>query len=144
MDATPFTPVSAAIGGALIAFATGLALLLKGEIAGVSGVFGRILRPAPGDAAWRVWFIVGMVVGGAATFAIDSDSAAFSPPSSIATMAVAGLLVGFGTRMSGGCTSGHGVCGIARGSTRGIVGTVVFMAVAIATVYVVRHMGGAQ
>jgi uncharacterized membrane protein YedE/YeeE len=144
MEPTQFTPISATVGGALIALATGLALVMNGKIAGISGVFGRILRPAVGDTLWRVWFLVGMIGGGAATFAIHSESAAFSPPTSIATMAIAGLLVGLGTRIGGGCTSGHGVCGIARGSTRGITGTVVFMAAAILTVYVTRHMGGAQ
>lgn len=144
MESTAFTPVPAAIGGVLIAVATGLAMFMNGKVAGISGVFGRILRRSPGDAIWRVWFLLGMIAGGGLTFVTFAESAKFSPPASIATMAFAGLLVGFGTRMGGGCTSGHGVCGIARGSTRGITGTIVFMAVAIVTVYVVRRLGVGQ
>jgi uncharacterized membrane protein YedE/YeeE len=142
MDPTPFTPLPSLIGGMLIGLATGLALLLNGKIAGISGVVGRILRPAPGDASWRVTFLVGMVAGGAATFALYPPAAAFQSYGSPGLMAVAGLLVGFGARFGGGCTSGHGVCGISRGSSRGIMGTLVFMAVAFVTVYVIHHVGG--
>ncbi|MHC4392521.1 MAG: YeeE/YedE family protein [Planctomycetota bacterium] len=140
MTPTEFTPGSALLGGALIGLATGLVLLLNGKIAGVSGVCGRILRPAPGDAWWRVLFLLGMVVGGGIMFWVYPPAAAFTPSASVATMALAGLLVGFGARTGGGCTSGHGVCGIARASVRGITGTVVFMAVAAGVVYVVRHV----
>lgn len=143
MDPTPFTPLPALLGGALIGLATGLVLLLNGKIAGVSGVVGRILRPAPGDAAWRVAFLLGMVGGGASTFALYAPARDFTPAGGVGVMVAAGLLVGFGARFGGGCTSGHGVCGISRGSTGGVTGTLVFMGVAFVTVYVARHLLGA-
>lgn len=141
MDWEAFTPISALIGGGLIGLATGLTLLLNGKIAGISGVVGRILRPAPGDVAWRVWFLLGLVAGGAATFAVYPPSRTLELAGGGAlVMAIAGLLVGLGTRVGGGCTSGHGVCGISRGSTRGILATVSFMAVAGLVVYLRRHL----
>jgi len=142
VDLQAFTPVPALIGGLLIGLATGLALLLNGKVAGISGVFGRIFRPAPGEVVWRVWFVVGLVAGGAVTFALHAPAASFAPPGSVGVMALAGLLVGFGTRTGGGCTSGHGICGIARAAPAGIAGTVTFMVVGVATVYVVRHVLG--
>ena len=142
MEPTPFTPLSALIGGGLIGLATGLVLLLNGKIAGISGVVGRVLRPAPGDAAWRVVFLLGMVGGGALTFALYAPARDFSPAGGVGVMVAAGLLVGFGARFGGGCTSGHGVCGISRGSSGGITGTLVFMGAAFVTVYVVRHLLG--
>jgi uncharacterized membrane protein YedE/YeeE len=139
-----FTPWAALIGGALIGLATGLALLLNGKIAGISGVVARILRPAPGDALWRVWFLAGLVVGGAATFALYPASAELDfSAAGLGTMAVAGLFVGVGTRVGGGCTSGHGVCGISRGSTGGIAATLTFMAVAGLVVFVRSQLAGA-
>lgn len=140
MNWETFTPISATVGGALLAVATGIVLFLNGKLAGISGVFGRTLRPQAGDTAWRVVFLVGMVLGGAVAFAAYEPAAAFVPSTDLTGMAVAGLLVGVGTRIGGGCTSGHGVCGMARGSTRGIVATCVFMSVAFVTVYVMRHV----
>jgi uncharacterized protein len=139
-----FTPYSALLGGALIGLATGLALLLNGKIAGISGVVARILRPAAGDAAWRVWFVFGLVAGGAATFAAHPPSATLVlAADSLPVMILAGFLVGLGTRVGGGCTSGHGVCGISRGSTGGIAATITFMVVGALVVYAYRHLGGA-
>lgn len=140
MDWDAFTPISATVGGALLALATGLVLFLNGKIAGISGVIARSLRPRAGDTAWRVVFLLGMVAGGAVTFAVYEPAAAFAPSTGTAGMVVAGLFVGFGTRLGGGCTSGHGVCGIGRASTRGVAGTLIFMAVAIVTVYVRLHV----
>lgn len=142
MNIVNFTPVPAMIGGVLIGIAAGLTLLMNGKIAGISGVFGRIFRPVPGDTAWRVAFVAGLVAGGAAIFGLYPPAAAYTSMASLGQMAVAGLLVGFGGRLGGGCTSGHGVCGISRGSMRGIVGTVTFMAVGFATVYVFNHLLG--
>lgn len=102
MDPTSFTPVASTVGGLMIGLATGLALLLNGKIVGISGVVGRILRPTPGDAGWRGWFLAGMVAGGAITFAAYAPAAAFSPAGSLGTMVVAGLLVGLGARLGGG------------------------------------------
>ena len=136
MNWTEFTPISSLIGGVLIGLATGLVLLLNGKIAGISGVVGRILRSTPGDALWRAWFVGGLIVGGGLTFALYPPSADLDfSHTSILGMAVAGLLVGVGTRLGGGCTSGHGVCGISRGSLGGITATVVFMLVAALVVF---------
>lgn len=144
MNAAAFTPISALIGGALIGLATGLVLLLNGKIAGVSGVVARTLRPTPGDTLWRVWFLLGLVAGGALTFALDPASAAIdaSRAGGLPWIAAAGLLVGLGTRLGGGCTSGHGVCGISQGSSGGLVATVTFMLVAGVVVYLRAHLLG--
>jgi uncharacterized membrane protein YedE/YeeE len=142
MNVVNFTPVPALVGGILIGLATGLALLLSGKIVGISGVFGRIFRAVPGDTAWRVAFVVGLVAGGAVIFQVSPTAAIYRPAATMPQIALAGLLVGLGTRIGGGCTSGHGVCGISRGSVRGIVGTLVFMAVGFATVYLTNHVMG--
>lgn len=142
MNIVNFTPIPALIGGVMIGVATGLALLMNGKIAGISGVFGRILRGVPGDTAWRVAFVLGLVAGGAAIFALYPPAASYVPMASVGQMAIAGLLVGFGARLGGGCTSGHGVCGISRGSLSGIVGTLTFMATGFLTVYVLNHVMG--
>ena len=146
MNWDAFTPWTSLAGGALIGLATGLALLLNGKIAGISGVVSRILRPAPGDALWRIWFLVGLATGGALTFATYAPSAELDfSGASILTMAGAGILVGLGTRIGGGCTSGHGVCGISRGSVSGIAATVTFMVVAGLVVFLRAHLlGGAS
>lgn len=138
-----FTPVSAFIGGALIGLAAVLLLLLNGRIAGVSGIAGRLLNPKalpPGDALWRVLFLVGLAIGAGlyGLFAPVTIQVQASWP----VLIVGGLLVGFGTQLGNGCTSGHGVCGIARLSPRSLVATGVFMASAIVTVYVTRHLVG--
>ena len=144
MEIIEFTPVPALLGGLLIGTATAAVLLLNGKIAGISGVVARIFRGIPGDTAWRVEFAAGLVVGGALLFQLAPETAVFRSDAGGVWMAAAGLLVGVGTRIGGGCTSGHGVCGIGRGSKRGIVATLTFMAVAFVTVYVVRHLlGGA-
>lgn len=142
MDWNAFTPYSALIGGVLIGLATGLTLFLNGKIAGISGVVARILRPMPGDAAWRVWFLLGLVAGGAGAFAVYAPSRSLELAGTPVLMAGAGLLVGLGTRIGGGCTSGHGVCGISRGSVRGVVGTLTFMVVAALVVFAQRHLLG--
>ena len=138
-----FTPVSALLGGALIGLAAVLLMLLNGRIAGVSGIAGRLLVPRalpPGDAAWRVLFLVGLVIG-AGVYGLLAP-VTIEVPVSWPALAIGGLLVGFGTQLGNGCTSGHGVCGIARLSPRSIVATLVFMASAIVTVFVTRHVIG--
>jgi uncharacterized membrane protein YedE/YeeE len=117
-------------------------LWLNGRIAGVSGIFNGMLNPTRGDTAWRIFFLVGLIAGAALYTRIMPTP--FSPQVDLSAMllAVGGFLVGFGTRMSGGCTSGHGVCGIGRLSMRSLVATVTFVAAGIATVYVVRHIFG--
>ncbi len=139
MDATVFTPVSGTLGGILIGLAAGMTLLLNGRIAGISGVVGRLLRFSP-DSLWRGWFLTGMLVAGAIGVAFFPQTAEFKSQTTLPLTVLAGLLVGFGTRIGGGCTSGHGVCGMARASKGGSLGTVVFMVVAIGFVYITRHV----
>jgi uncharacterized protein len=137
----PFDPVSAFIGGALIGLAAALLMLLNGRIAGVSGILGGAL--AGDDRGWRLAFLVGLVAAPLLLGALGHPLASPRMPESFAVVIAAGLLVGFGTRLGGGCTSGHGVCGIARLSPRSIVATLIFMATAAVVVAVMRHaLGG--
>jgi uncharacterized membrane protein YedE/YeeE len=141
---TEFTPGPALLGGALIGAASAWLLLADGRIAGVSGILGGLLRPVPGDSGWRLAFVLGLPAG----FLLHAWLAGAPAPVRIEAptlqLVAAGLLVGFGTRLGSGCTSGHGVCGIARGSLRSIAATATFMALGFATVFVVRHLlGGA-
>ncbi len=136
-----FTPWHALAGGVLIGTAAALLVLLNGRVAGISGVLGGLLKPVAGDTAWRVAFLGGLMlapvlvalVWGAPDMPIDASYGA---------LVAAGLLVGVGTRYGGGCTSGHGVCGLSRLSPRSLVATLVFMAAGFATVYVLRHLLG--
>ena len=144
MDTTSFTPWSALLGGALIGASASMLLLLNGEVAGISGIVGRLVRPDEGDASWRAAFVAGLVLGGVLLSVLHPAS--FGP--SAATLprtVVAGLLVGFGTRLGNGCTSGHGVCGLARLSGRSVVATMTFMATGALATFVMRHViGGAR
>lgn len=139
---TEFTPWAGLIGGALIGLAAVLLMGGIGRIAGVSGIFGGLLTAMPDtDTAWRAAFIAGIVLGSllvAILGLVDLDSLWFPP--SLAVIALAGLLVGIGTRIGAGCTSGHGVCGLARLSGRSLSATLTFVAVAIAVVFVTRHV----
>jgi uncharacterized membrane protein YedE/YeeE len=138
-----FTPLSGLLGGALIGLAASALMLLTGRIAGISGIFGGLIAPGANDRNWRLAFIAGLIAAPLiAAFATASPLPAPTMPASLILIAMAGLLVGFGSRMGGGCTSGHGVCGIARLSARSMVATVVFMAAAIATVAITRHVIG--
>ncbi len=124
-------------GGALIGVASAGLLAGNGRIAGISGITGGALRPRPGDLAWRLWFLAGLVGGGflLARLAPSLFPAAVTP--SAPWLLVAGLLVGVGTRLGGGCTSGHGVCGLGHGSLRSLVAVATFMGVAVLTVALV-------
>jgi uncharacterized membrane protein YedE/YeeE len=139
---TEFTPWSGLAGGALIGLASAILLLSLNRIAGISGItFGVLQSPAQTER-WRWMFIAGLLLG-TVVFRLaggDTSQIAFTP--NILLLVAGGLLVGFGTRMCSGCTSGHGVCGISRGSVRSIVATAVFMASGALTVYVVRHLLG--
>ena len=137
-----FTPVSALIGGCLIGAAVGLFLWLNGRIAGVSGVLGGLLQGKPGERAWRVAFLAGLVLGPLLHAAIARESSPIAVTTSVPLLIVGGLLVGFGTRLGNGCTSGHGVCGLARLSGRSLAATVSFFLTAALTVFVVRHLLG--
>jgi uncharacterized membrane protein YedE/YeeE len=137
-----FTPISAAIGGALIGLSAVLLMLLNGRIAGITGVFAGLIDPTGIDRAWRATFIAGLIVAPLSAAWIGFSVAMPKMPTSFIVIAAAGLLVGFGTRRSNGCTSGHGVCGIARLSPRSLVATGVFMAAAMVVVALSRHVFG--
>jgi len=138
---TSFTPWAALAGGALIGFAAALLILFNGRIAGISGIVGGLLRPARGDAGWRLAFVLGLLAAPLAWLAIGT-APRLHVEAGWPTLIVAGLLVGIGTRYGSGCTSGHGVCGLSRGSLRSLAATATFMAAGFATVFVVRHLLG--
>ena len=141
IDWTAFTPWSALAGGVLIGIAAALLVLAAGRIAGVSGIVGGLLRPVRGDVGWRVAFAAGMLVAPLA-FTAFSSLPALEIDSSYPMLIAGGVLVGIGTRFGSGCTSGHGVCGVARASPRSIVATLAFMIAGFVTVYLVRHVAG--
>ena len=123
------------IGGVVIGFAAFVLHIFVGRIAGISGIVGRLLPPTASDWSWRVMFLVGLVAGGAVMMLIDRGQFAIAQGESLGgRVVVAGLLVGFGTRLGSGCTSGHGVCGISRLSPRSLVATMVFIVAGVATV----------
>jgi uncharacterized membrane protein YedE/YeeE len=137
------TPFSGLFGGALIGLAAAALMLLTGRLAGVSGILGGLLQARPADQGWRIAFVAGLI---AAPLVATLAGAPLPRPaitSSLALVATAGLLVGFGSRMGNGCTSGHGVCGFARLSVRSIAATIIFMVTAVVTVALLRHgLGG--
>ncbi|MCA9684782.1 MAG: YeeE/YedE family protein [Myxococcales bacterium] len=142
---TDFTPWSALAGGALIGLAASLLMLGNGRIAGISGILGGFLEGSEGRS-WRGMFLLGMLTGGLGLRLLAPQTLPGAAFDSLPLLIVAGLLVGFGTRLGGGCTSGHGICGISRLSTRSLAATAFFMGAAIATTYVLRHVlhfGGA-
>lgn len=129
------------VGGVLIGAAAATLLLFNGQVAGISGVVGRIVEGDFGQKFWRVAFLIGLLLSGPAYLYWNGALPPFEISADLPTLIVAGLLVGFGTRVGSGCTSGHGVCGIANFSPRSLTATVVFMAVAIVVVFLVRHAG---
>jgi uncharacterized membrane protein YedE/YeeE len=137
-----FTPISAAIGGALIGLAAALLMLTTGRIAGISGIFGGCLDFGTGDKGWRLAFIAGLILAPLTGSLVGFHVPIPEMPASWVVIVAAGLLVGFGTKLGSGCTSGHGVCGIARLSPRSIAATVIFMGVAIMVVALTRHVFG--
>jgi len=137
-----FTPISAAIGGGLIGLSSVLLMLLTGRIAGISGIFGGLLDLGNGVKGWRIAFIAGLILAPLFAGWIGDPMPKPQMPASWTIIIAAGLLVGFGTRLGGGCTSGHGICGVARLSGRSITATAIFMLAAIATVAVTRHVFG--
>ncbi len=137
---TNFTPISAAIGGALIGFSAVLLMFFNGRIAGITGIAAGMLDPASSDRGWRAAFLIGLIVAPLSAMLLGYTVPIPRMPSSIVAVAIGGLLVGFGTRLSNGCTSGHGVCGIARLSIRSITATMIFMLAAIIVVALTRHV----
>ncbi len=137
--ATEFTPISAAIGGGLIGIATIWLMAANGRIAGISGIAGSLIGPDGGDRTWRLAFIIGLIVAPLGYMATGREIDV-SIPASTPILVIAGLLVGIGTQLGSGCTSGHGVCGISRFSVRGIVATITFMVTGAIAVYLIRHV----
>jgi uncharacterized membrane protein YedE/YeeE len=133
------TPLSGLLGGALIGLATAGLMLLTGRIAGVSGIFGGLLAWQPGDRAWRLAFVAGLTTAPLIAALAGAPLPRPAMSANLVLVAVGGLLVGFGSRMGSGCTSGHGVCGFARLSLRSIGATQIFIGTAVVTVAVVRH-----
>jgi uncharacterized membrane protein YedE/YeeE len=125
-------------GGALIGTAAAALLVLTGKTAGVSGIVDGVLRGEKGEWGWKVAFLLGLLAGGVVLRVTMPETLASGSPRTLPLIALGGLLVGFGARLGGGCTSGHGVCGMGRLSLRGLVGTVVFMATGALAVFLLR------
>src|SRR5215813_10652380 len=138
-----FTPFASLIGGMLIGLSATMLLLCDGKIAGISGIVAGMLSPQKNDTGWRVVFAAGLLTGGALLARFAPQTLVVAITRSPAALIGAGLLVGFGTRLANGCTSGHGVCGLSRLSPRSIVATAIFMAAAIVVVALTRHVFGA-
>lgn len=139
LDTLHFTPGMSLLGGLLIGTASALFILANGRIAGISGILGGLLRPTSGDVVWRLAFLLGLVVAPAvlAAFVAPVIPTIDAGPT---TLIIAGLLVGIGTRYGGGCTSGHGICGLSRLSPRSLIATLAFMGSGMAIVFAMRHL----
>lgn len=135
-----YTNLHALAGGILIGLASLIGAVLTGKVPGISGVFGRLFLPATPDKLWRVVFLTGLIGGAALSFMFWETAAIFRPMRPLAVMAAAGLLVGFGTRLGKGCTSGHGVCGVATGAKDSIAATMIFVGVAMLTVFIYNRV----
>lgn len=137
-----FTPYSALLGGVLIGTAATLLLLLLGQIAGISGIYRGALQFGDKREPWKFWFLLGLIIGGSVWWYATGGN--FEPRENfpVGLTVLAGLLVGFGTRVGNGCTSGHGVCGIGRMSGRSITATISFFGVALVTTFIMRHILG--
>ncbi|MBX2881842.1 MAG: YeeE/YedE family protein [Granulosicoccus sp.] len=135
-----FTPVSATLGGILIGLSAVLLMALNGRIAGISGIFSGMVFAAAGDRLWRLLFIAGLVAGPILYRFMSSETIPFTLTSSWPMIVAGGLLVGFGTRLGSGCTSGHGVCGLSRLSIRSLVAVGLFMVSGMVTVYFLKAL----
>jgi uncharacterized membrane protein YedE/YeeE len=140
-----FTPFASTLGGVLLGLSASMMLLLHGRITGISGIFSGILERRAGDMLWRVLFVLGLVAGGTVFAVAAPESVTDTLGRTPIFIVLAGLLVGFGTRLGSGCTSGHGICGLTRFSPRSLVAVVTFMTTGAITAYVVNHviLGGA-
>jgi len=140
---TEFTPLASSVGGALIGVSAVLLLYSNGRIAGISGIVKRLIAPAAdGKPEQALAFIIGLISAPFVWTVVTGHAVAQSVSTNIPLAAIAGLLVGFGAVLGGGCTSGHGVCGLSRFSKRSLVATIMFMTVAALTVFVIRHIIG--
>jgi uncharacterized protein len=135
-----FTPVSGLVGGLLIGLSAVLLILLNGRIAGISGIVGGLLAKKGSEVGWRAVFIAGLLLGAFIYMLATGGALVINIQASLPVMALAGFLVGFGTRLGSGCTSGHGIIGIARFSKRSIVATLVFLVAGIITVFLTHHL----
>jgi uncharacterized membrane protein YedE/YeeE len=135
-----FTPIASLIGGIMIGLSASAMLLLEGKIAGISGIFAGVLNPTKGELLWRSSFVAGLLGGGVVLRMFLPDAFNFGIVRPYGGLAVAGLLVGFGTRLGSGCTSGHGVCGISRLSPRSMVATATFVTSGAIVVYFGNHL----
>jgi len=135
-----FTPFSALIGGALIGLSASAMLLLDGKIAGVSGILAGVLKPVSNDTLWRICFLAGLFAGGLLLRILMPGAFDFGIIRPLPMLTIAGLLVGFGTQLGSGCTSGHGVCGVSRLSPRSLVATGTFIVSGALMVYLVNHL----
>jgi uncharacterized membrane protein YedE/YeeE len=139
IDTLAFTPGAALAGGLLIGLAAAVFVLFNGRIAGISGILGGLIKPRSGDIGWRLAFTGGLI-GAPVIYSLFWRLPDIHIEANPVTLIIAGLIVGFGTRIGSGCTSGHGVCGISRLSPRSIVATLTFMATGFVTVFLVRHL----
>ncbi|MCC6559490.1 MAG: YeeE/YedE family protein [Polyangiaceae bacterium] len=137
-----FTFTGPLAGGALLGLGASLLLLFNGKVAGISGIFAGLLTPRAGEIAWRAAFIGGLILGGLALAVLHPALAPAGGGRPLALVVIAGLLVGYGTRLGNGCTSGHGLCGVSRLSVRSLVATVTFIATGAVAVVLTRHMIG--
>lgn len=142
IDWVNFTPWASLSGGVLLGVASALFILVNGRVLGISGILGGLMPPKPGDAGWRIAFLLGMLAAPLVFGLLAPEGFARAPTidAGFVTVAAAGLLVGVGTRYGSGCTSGHGVCGLSRLSPRSLVATLAFMGAGFAMVFVVRHV----
>lgn len=139
IDWNQFTPWASLAGGIILGVAAALFVLLNGRVLGISGILGGLLKPRAGDAGWRIAFVAGLVAA-PVLWRLFAPLPVVRVDASLPVLVIAGLLVGWGTRYGSGCTSGHGVCGLARLSPRSLAATLAFMAAGFATVYIARHL----
>jgi uncharacterized protein len=137
-----FTPVTSLVGGMLIGLSASMLLLFDGKIAGISGIVGGLLSPARQDMLWRAFFVAGLLSGGLLSRLFAPHVFDLGISRSAGALALAGVLVGFGTRLGNGCTSGHGVCGLSRFSPRSLIATLTFLVTGAVTVYIINHLIG--
>lgn len=142
IDWAHFTPWMSLSGGILLGIASAVFILINGRILGISGILGGLLAPKTGDVGWRIAFVLGMLAAPITMSLLTPDDFISAPriEAGYALIVIAGLLVGYGTRLGSGCTSGHGVCGLSRLSPRSLVATGIFMAAGFAIVFVIRHL----
>ena len=137
-----FTPIASLFGGVLIGLSASMLMLCGGKVAGISGIVGGMFSPSRDDLPWRTAFVLGLLAGGAILRLVLPQAFTITVSEPHSLVLLAGLLVGFGTRLGSGCTSGHGVCGLSRGSGRSLVATLAFMATGFVTVLFVRRALG--